>query len=297
MKKVKFPHLHDKVEGLYNFSDYKKPKNRVVYGIFIFLLVLFALTAIIPVIWLFLTSFKSVSEINSTIYHLFPKTFDLQKLFNLWNKLNFGKYYLNTLIVVIGAVICSVVFNGLLAYAVGILKPFGYKVINALVLLSYMIPSALSIYPLIMQIQAVGMINSYAPLWLTFGANAYYYLLFKDYFEKLPPSLIEAARMDGLSDFRIFYKVVLPLSKPMIGVVAIFSMTAAYSDFLLPYLILQDESMHTVMVSIYHLSSTTTLDASEFLMLLVISIIPQIIIFIIFQKQIMGSSVNSGMKE
>ena len=160
-----------------------------------------------------------------------------------------------------------------------------------------MIPSALSIYPLIMQIQSVGMINSYAPLWLTFGANAYYYLLFKDYFEKLPPSLIEAARMDGLSDFRIFYKVVLPLSKPMIGVVAIFSMTAAYSDFLLPYLILQDESMHTVMVSIYHLSSTTTLDASEFLMLLVISIIPQIIIFIIFQKQIMGSSVNSGMKE
>ena len=93
------------------------------------------------------------------------------------------------------------------------------------------------------------------------------------------------------------WKVVLPLSKPMIGVVAIFSMTAAYSDFLLPYLILQDESMHTVMVSIYHLSSTTTLDASEFLMLLVISIIPQIIIFIIFQKQIMGSSVNSGMKE
>ena len=125
MKKMKFPRLQDKVEGLYNFSDYKKPRNRVVYGIFIFLLILFALTAIIPVIWLFLTSFKSVSEINSTIYHLFPQSFDLRKLFNLWNKLNFGRYYLNTLIVVIGAVICSVVFNGLLAYAVGILKPFG----------------------------------------------------------------------------------------------------------------------------------------------------------------------------
>lgn len=294
---MKMHHLHDKIDGLYNFSDYKKRKNRAVYAIFIILLVLFALTAIIPVLWLFITSFKTVSEINSTNYHLFPETFDLGKLIRLWSKLDFGKYYLNTLIVVIGAVICAVVFNSLLAYAVGVLKPAGYKVINALVLLSYMIPSALSLYPLIMQITQTGMINSYAPLWLTFGANAYYYLLFKDYFQKLPPSLIEAARMDGLSDFRIFYKVVLPLSKSMMGVVAIFAMTAAYSDFLLPYLVLQDDTMQTVMVAIYHLSSTDTLDASEFLMLLVISIIPQIIIFIIFQKQIMGSSVNSGMKE
>lgn len=294
---MKIRHLNEKIDGLYNFSDYKKKKNRVVYGIFIFLLVIFALTAIIPVLWLFITSFKTVSEINSTVYHLFPKAFDLGKLIRLWDKLNFGRYYLNTFIIVVGAMVCAVVFNSLLAYAVGVLKPFGYKVINALVLLSYMIPSALSLYPLIMQITQSGMINSYAPLWLTFGANAYYYLLFKDYFEKLPSSLFEAARMDGLSEFRIFYKIVLPLSKSMIGVVAIFAMTAAYSDFLLPYLILQKDEMQTVMVAIYRLSSTDTLDASEFLMLLVISIIPQIIIFIIFQKQIMGSAVNSGMKE
>ena len=141
------------------------------------------------------------------------------------------------------------------------------------------------------------MINNYAPLWLTFGANAYYYLLFKDYFEKLPPSLIEAAKVDGLSDFKIFIRVVLPLSKSIMGVVAIFAMTASYSDFLLPYLVLQDDSLQTVMVAIYRLSGTDTLDASEFLMLLVISIIPQIIIFIVFQKQIMNTSASSGMKE
>ena len=111
------------------------------------------------------------------------------------------------------------------------------------------------------------------------------------------PCLFEAARIDGLNDFKIFFKVVLPISKSIIGVVAIFTMTAAYSDFLLPYLVLQDESMHTVMVAIYRLSSSTTIDASEMLMLLVLSIVPQILIFIIFQKQIMGSAQNSGMKE
>lgn len=290
-------HLRNKVDGLLNFSDYKNIGSKIFYGVIIFLLVMFALTAIIPILWLFITSFKTVSEINSPDYHLFPQVFDLKKMLDVWNKVNFGRYYLNTLIVVVGAVICSVVFNGLLAYAVGVLKPFGYKVINALVLLGYMVPAALAIFPLLMSLSEIGMINNYIPLWLMFGANAYYYLLFKDSFEKIPVALIEAARVDGMSDFKIFFKIIIPLSKSIIGVVAIFTMTAAYSDFLLPYTILQDETMQTVMVGVYRLSSTTTLDASELLMLLVISIIPQIIIFVIFQKQIMNNSANSGMKE
>ena len=290
-------HLRNKVDGLLNFSDYKNIGSKIFYGVIIFLLVMFALTAIIPILWLFITSFKTVSEINSPDYHLFPQVFDLKKMLDVWNKVNFGRYYLNTLIVVVGAVICSIVFNGLLAYAVGVLKPFGYKVINALVLLGYMVPAALAIFPLLMSLSEIGMINNYIPLWLMFGANAYYYLLFKDSFEKIPVALIEAARVDGMSDFKIFFKIIIPLSKSIIGVVAIFTMTAAYSDFLLPYTILQDETMQTVMVGVYRLSSTTTLDASELLMLLVISIIPQIIIFVIFQKQIMNNSANSGMKE
>lgn len=289
--------LSDKRDGLLNFSDYKTIGNKIAYGVFIFLLIMFTLVAIVPILWLFITSFKTVNEINSTEYHLFPEVFDIKKLFNLWIKLDFGRYYVNTLIVVVGAVICSVVFNGLLAYAVGVLKPIGYKVVNVLVLLGYMIPSALAMFPLLMQLTDLNLIDSYLPLWLMFGANAYYYLLFKDYFEKIPNALIEAAKVDGLSDFGIFLKIVLPLSKSIIGVVAIFTMTAAYSDFLLPYLILQDENMQTVMVAVYNLSGTTTLDASEMLMLLVISIIPQIIIFIIFQKQIMNTSASSGMKE
>ena len=289
--------LSTKRDGLLNFSDYKTIGNKIAYGVFIFLLIMFTLVAIVPILWLFITSFKTVNEINSTEYHLFPEVFDIKKLFNLWIKLDFGRYYVNTLIVVVGAVICSVVFNGLLAYAVGVLKPIGYKVVNVLVLLGYMIPSALAMFPLLMQLTDLNLIDSYLPLWLMFGANAYYYLLFKDYFEKIPNALIEAAKVDGLSDFGIFLKIVLPLSKSIIGVVAIFTMTAAYSDFLLPYLILQDENMQTVMVAVYNLSGTTTLDASEMLMLLVISIIPQIIIFIIFQKQIMNTSASSGMKE
>ena len=138
------------------------------------------------------------------------------------------------------------------------------------------------------------------PLFLVFGANAYYYLLFKNYFEKFPKSVIEAAKMDGLSDLKIFFKVILPLSRPIIGVVAIFAMTAAYSDFLLPYMVIGQSSNPqnwTLMVAIYNLSSDSNIKANQLLQLLVLSIIPQIVIFVIFQKQITNQAVNSGMKE
>ena len=123
----------------------------------------------------------------------------------------------------------------------------------------YMVPSMLAIFPLVMEIKDFHLINSYLPLWLSFGSNAYYYLLFKDYFEKIPASLLEAARMDGGNDIDVFFRVVLPLSRPVIGVVAIFAMTASYSDFLLPYLVLNDQKMQTVM----HIDSEVPLHSSE----------------------------------
>ncbi len=293
--------LTAKNSGILTAADYKKTGFRVLYGAIIFVLLVAVLTALIPVLWLFLSSFKDASELTSTPYHFFPKAFDIKKLAEVWNMLDFWKYFLNTVIVVIGAVICSVFFNGLLAYAFAIVKPKGWKIFYALVMASYMIPAITSIVPLYNQIVNLGMINSYAPLWLMFGANAYYLMMFKNYFESLPKALFEAAEMDRCGKFKAFFKVVIPMSRPIIGVVAIFTMTAAWSDFLLPYLILQDENMMTVMVKIYNLQSTMGsvqgFGPDKLLMILTISILPQIIIFALFQKQITGSSAAGAVKE
>ena len=293
--------LTAKNSGILTAADYKKTGFRVLYGAIIFVLLVAVLTALIPVLWLFLSSFKDASELTSTPYHFFPKAFDIKKLAEVWNMLDFWKYFLNTVIVVIGAVICSVFFNGLLAYAFAIVKPKGWKIFYALVMASYMIPAITSIVPLYNQIVNLGMINSYAPLWLMFGANAYYLMMFKNYFESLPKALFEAAEMDRCGKFNAFFEVVIPMSRPIIGVVAIFTMTAAWSDFLLPYLILQDENMMTVMVKIYNLQSTMGsvqgFGPDKLLMILTISILPQIIIFALFQKQITGSSAAGAVKE
>ena len=267
--------LQLKTTGLMNFSDYKKKRYVFSYGALIALLIIFIFIALVPFIWLFISSFKTPAELGSSEYHLFPAKWDFTVFIDIWQKCGLTDIFINTLVVVIGGVICAVIFNSLLAYAIAILKPVGYKVVDKLVLLAYMIPSALAIYPLMLAIMNSGITNfsPYLPLCLVFGANAYYYMLFKNYFEKLPASLIEAARIDGLSNLKIFFKVVVPLAKPIIGVVAIFAMTAAYSDYLLPYLIVGTKSSEywTLMVAIFNFSSDVEV-APYLLQLLVLSI-------------------------
>lgn len=303
MKKKQVRTLHKKEQNtLFNFQDFKKHRYRFLYFVFVFVLVAFLLTAIVPILWLLVTSFKTVNEINSTTYHFFPKEFHISKLFEVWQKANFGRYFLNSIIVGLGAAVCAVLFNGLMAYGINIVKPKGYKIIHSMIMVSYMIPAITGIIPIFTWLSALGFTNGYLPyvaLMLIFGANAFYYVNFRNYFLSIPKSLFEAAKMDGCSDFKIFFKVVLPLSKPIIGVVSIFALTASWSDFLLPYLLLQDPDLYTIMVQIFNIQTTigNGFTADEFLMLLVLSIIPQLIIFFLFQKQITNSTATSGIKE
>lgn len=304
MKKYVFPRLKDKRSGFLNFADYRNPAHKVGYAFIVFFLLLFSFIALFPIIYLLASALKSDGEINSNIYTFWPKVWDFGRFVRIWQTIDFTKYYLNTFVYVIGAVICAVLFNSLLAYAIAIIKPFGYKVIDKFIFLGYMIPATLNILPLAKEIADFGFLSNpdsyltFLPLWLSFGANAYYYMLFKDYFSRLPKSLMEAGSMDGADQLQIFRRVVLPLSKPMIGIVAIFSMTASYSDFLLPYLVLQSNKLKTLMVGIYNIGSAgDILKPEDFLMLLVFSIIPQLIIFLIFQRQIMGAGANKGSKE
>lgn len=304
MKKYVFPRLKDKRGGFLNFADYRNPAHKVGYAFIVFFLLLFSFIALFPIIYLLASALKSDGEINSSIYTFWPKVWDFGRFVRIWQTIDFTKYYLNTFVYVIGAVICAVLFNSLLAYAIAIIKPFGYKVIDKFIFLGYMIPATLNILPLAKEIADFGFLSNpdsyltFLPLWLSFGANAYYYMLFKDYFSRLPKSLMEAGSMDGADQLQIFRRVVLPLSKPMIGIVAIFSMTASYSDFLLPYLVLQSNKLKTLMVGIYNIGSAgDILKPEDFLMLLVFSIIPQLIIFLIFQRQIMGVGANKGSKE
>ncbi len=294
--------LSKKRDGLIIGVEYRHKRFHILYYIIIFILITACLVGIIPIAWLFLAGFKDANDVFKSPFQFFPESIDLSKIIEVWNMVDFGKYFVNTFIIMAGSVLSAVVFNGLLAYAVSIVKPIGHKLVYSLIMGSYMIPAVASLVPLYSNIAKLGLegYGWYIPLCLLYGANAYYFMMFKNYFDTIPRSLFEAAEIDGANSIQMFFKVALPLSRPIVGVVSIFAMTASWADFLLPYLLLQDDSLATVMVKIYNLkmnmSNMMGFGIDKYLMALSISILPQIIVFAIFQKQITGTNATSGMK-
>lgn len=286
--------LQDKDNGIITRSDLKSSRVKIIYYILFVICLIITIISIAPPIWVLLSSFKDIKEftIEPTIL---PKEFDFNKFIKTWNNLKFFKYYVNSFYSVAGSVVCAIVFNGLLAFALSILKPKGSKFVYALVLGSLMVPATTSIVPLFMNINKLGLSGTFYPLWFSIGANAFYVVLYKQFFDTLPISIIEAARIDGCSNLQIFTRIVMPLSKPITMVIAMYAVNYAWSDFLLPYLVLNNSGLETVMVRLFEFRNGKTADV-DILRAIVFAIIPPIILFTAFQKQITQSNTHSGVK-
>jgi multiple sugar transport system permease protein len=291
----------NKDSGIINFMDLKKTSIKVLYWSIFSLLVFLALICLLPPLWIFISSLKTVKELYQIPATLFPERINLRKIIKVWNQLDYLKYYINTLKVVVGAVLVTVIVNGLAGFALSRLKPIGSKVYFTIMLWTMLMPTTLSLVPLFKNmihfpLFGFNLTNTYWPMWLVCGASAFYVLIFKSFFDGIPMPLIEAARLDGCGHFRIFTRIMLPLSKPIIGVVVIFTVNGVWSDFLLPYLVLNDKNAYTVMLAIFSVKNNANMALDLQLMTVVFAIIPPIIIFCIFQKYIMKGVNVSGIK-
>ena len=284
-----------KEDGVIRFYDLKSGPTRI-WAVLIFIAcIAMAVIALYPVFWLICSSLKDLNEFMSTT-QVIPKNADWEGWVDTWNSFGFTKYYINSGIAVAGGVVCAVFFNGLMAYVLAILKPRGYKIVFALVMWCLLIPPTTSFVALFVNIKNIGLTKSFVPLWLSMGANAYWVVLFKNFFEGLPKDYIDAARLDGCGSLQIFTRIVLPLSKSIMMVVAIFAVTAAWSDFLMPYLLLNGSGMETVMVKLYSFNPSIKTNQLDLIRAVLYSIIPPTIIFTVFQKQIMGGVMAGGIK-
>lgn len=291
-----FSNYQRKEDGVIRFYDVKTHKTRFWVVMIFIACCLMALIALFPVFWLVCSSLKNLTEYLST-NQILPRHADWEGWIKTWNDFGFTKYYINSGISVAGGVLCAVFFNGLLAYVLAILKPVGHKIVLALVTWCLLIPPTTSFVALFVNIKKLGLTGSFIPLWLSMGANAYWVILFKNYFESLPKDFIDAARLDGCSDFRVFTRIILPLSRPILVVVAIFAICAAWSDFLMPYLLLGGTDKETVMVKLFSFQNSIKTNQIDIIRAVLYSVIPPTILFALFQKQIMGGVMSGGIKE
>lgn len=286
--------------GIISKFDMQNPSVKVLYGLIWFFLILAVLLCFVPPLWCMTSALKDSREFFSVPATIIPRSFHPEKLWETWEMLNFGQAYLNTIFVLCGSLVMSLVCNGMMGYVLSRLRPRGYKLVLSLVLWTLMLPQSVSQVPLFknflsLPILGINITESYLPMWLLAGANAFYVLIFKSFFDSIPQSLIEAARLDGCTNLGIFFRVMLPLSKPVLMVIAIFTINASWSDFFWPYLVLGSRSeLYTVMVKIFYMAGWYSEDIQ--VVALIFTIIPPTILFLFFQRYIMSGFTLSGIK-
>ena len=290
----------EKSTGVLTSLDFKKKSIRVLYAAMIAALIIISMICIFPPIWIFLSCFKDMKEFLSIPPTIIPKTFNLRKIPEVWKLLNFGRFYVNTMVLVLGDWLFCITLNGLAGYVLSRLNPKGSKLIMTMIFWTMLLPTSVNMVPLFMTIVNfpllnISLMNSYVPMWLMSGANAFYVLLFRSFFNSIPTSYMEAARIDGCTNLGIFTKIMLPLSKPIVMVVSIFSITSSWESFLWPYLIIKDEGMSTVAMQVFRLAQNG-FATDKYMVVLMFCVIPPAVIFVLFSKYIMQGANMSGIK-
>ncbi|MBQ7573622.1 MAG: carbohydrate ABC transporter permease [Clostridia bacterium] len=283
--------------------ELKNIRGKLIYFTILVIVLIIALICLVPVLWLVITSMKDVKEIYQVPPTLLPKHIDLMKFKRVWDKMSFFKYYKNSFILCAGAILADIAISGLAGYVLSRLRPHGIRAVHTAIFLTMLIPGTVSLVPLFktfldMPIIHVSLVDTYIPMWLMACANCFNILIFKSTFDSVSKEFIEAAQIDGCSNFGIFLRIVMPLSLPVIMVIAILDFTGVWGEFLYPYLLLQNKDLYPVAVKIYDLKvSGGGILLDEYMMALFFTIIPPVILFIVFQKQMMnGVSFSGGVK-
>ena len=282
----------------------KRPTGRVIYWTVFALLLVLTLITFGPLYWMFSSAVKSSIEIFQTPPTLWPLHPEWSNYVSAWNVLQYPLYFGNSLILAAGAVILQLLVSATAAFALSKLRPAGKSIIQFAFFSTLMVPPVVYLIPQFVNISDlplihVSLINNWAGVWLPEAASALNILILKSFFDTIPTELTDAARLDGANDWQIFNRIILPLSRPALAVVTIFTVVASWKDFLWPLLVLSDSNLQPLSVAIYHeagINSNFPLPFNYLMAGLVLASIPPILLFLLFQRQIIRGVNLSGLK-
>jgi ABC-type glycerol-3-phosphate transport system permease component len=215
------------------------------------LLCLVAVLFLAPAVWMFSSSLKPDYEIFATPPSLWPAQPRWENYAEALTALPFGRFAINTLIIAAGSIIGHLLSCSLVAYGFARLRAPGKGFLFILLLSTLMLPYPVTMVPLFIIFAKLGLINSFAPLILpTFFGNAFYIFLLRQSFKQIPPDLEDAARIDGAGTLQVLWHIILPMARPAMATVAIFTFQAAWNDFLGPLIFLHDQSLYTLQLGL-----------------------------------------------
>jgi len=259
-------------------------KNKTLSILQYALLVLLALATLLPVLWVVLSSFKPQSELFRVPLTFIPKDWTIQNYQSSLRAGNFPVYFSNTVFVAVVSTALTVLINLMAGYALAKYIFKGRDVIFTIMIATLMIPLQVIMIPIFLQLKNLGMLNSLWGIIIPPAATPTGVFLARQYLVTLPNSLIEAARIDGAREHTIFFRLIVPMSKPIVATIAIFSFMWRWNDYLWPLIVITDNRKQTIQQALANFVGQLQINWSDLLAMTTIAIIPVIVVFLAFQR-------------
>lgn len=272
----------------------RRPSPRALIYI---LLSLGLVITLAPFAWMLLGSIKPTGEILADPNQWLPENPTLSNFTDLLAKQNFGLYFFNSVVVALACVIGNLLFCSMAGYALAKIDFAGKKLLFSLVLLMLVVPGIATFVPLFVQVSNLGMANSYLGLILPYVVTPLGVFLMRQFIGEVPDSLLEAARIDGAGEVRIFFRLILPLSGPALATLAILTFLAQWNNFLWPLVIAQTDDMYTLPVALALFAVGA--NGTNYGLLLagsVVVVLPMIVIFLFLQRYFIQGIASTGIK-
>jgi multiple sugar transport system permease protein len=254
-----------------------------------------ALTFIYPFLWMASSTLKPREEFGSLA--LIPDHATLDNYRTMWARAPFGRALLNSTMVATTITLSVLVFGSMTAYAMARLRFRGRPALNAATLAVLLVPGQLTLIPLYTLIVQLGLIDTYAALILPYVFNATAILMMRQFFLQIPQSLIDAARMDGMSEPRILFTIFWPLSKPVLSIVAIFVFMGSWNEVLWPLLVVRDQQLMTLpqLLTVFALGGGAG-SVGVSLASAMVLVVPVVVAYMFLQRNFIESMAGAGIK-
>ncbi|MBN6051755.1 carbohydrate ABC transporter permease [Nonomuraea sp. RK-328] len=268
--------------------------RRIYWAVLLTVLTFSTLAFVFPLYWMVTGAMKSGEELARMPPTLVPQAPTLDAFAEAWELFDIGLLLRNTAFYALGGWLVTMAVDVSAAYALSKLRPALGNVVLGAMLATLMVPPMVVLIPLYVTVSDLGLLNDPWGLWLPAAANGFNIFLLKRFFDSIPKELVEAARIDGAGPLRVLWSVILPVSRPILGVVSIFTIVTSVKDFVWPLLVMTDSDRMTISVG---LSQTAGAVSQNTIMAgLVIAGIPTIIVFFFFQRHIMAGLTAGSIK-
>ncbi|OOM77314.1 inner membrane ABC transporter permease protein YcjP [Clostridium puniceum] len=262
------------------------------------ILIMISFICLVPFYWMIRSSLMDMSQIFTMPPIWIPDPIRFSNYKEALTLLPFAKYFSNTLFIVVLTVLGTVITSSLCAYSFSRINWKGRDIVFGILLTAMMIPFAVTLIPTFIGWQKLGLVNTYVPLVVPawFGGGVFNVFLLRQFFRTIPKELDEAARIDGANHFIIYSKIILPLSKPSLIVVGLFSFMGSWNDFLGPLVYLNDSDKFTLSLGLMQFNGMYTAQWQYMMAASAVVVLPIVIIFFIGQKYFIEGIAMTGMK-